>query len=85
MEQATAPQVVAVIARPEQHTVPIVFADGEVRDVDVTPVSRVHARQKIDARYRDAAARHPETAEEITDARRLAEEVIAEEPWERWW
>ncbi len=45
----------------------------------------VHARQEVDARYRDAAARHPETVEEIADARRLAEEAIAEEPWERWW
>jgi hypothetical protein len=32
-----APEMVAVIARPE-HTVRIVFADGEVRDVDVTPL-----------------------------------------------
>ena len=37
MEPAIAPEMVAVIARPE-HTVRIVFADGEVRDVDVTPL-----------------------------------------------
>jgi hypothetical protein len=37
MEPSIAPEVVAVIARPE-HTVRIVFADGEVRDVDVTPL-----------------------------------------------
>lgn len=37
MEPAIAPDMVAVIARPE-HTVRIVFADGEVRDVDITPL-----------------------------------------------
>ena len=37
MEPAQAPELVAVIARPE-HIVRIVFADGEVRDVDVTPL-----------------------------------------------
>ena len=37
MEPATAPEIVAVIPRPA-HTVRIVFADGEVRDVDITPL-----------------------------------------------
>jgi hypothetical protein len=37
MEPATAPEIVAVIPRPG-HTVRIVFADGEVRDVDITPL-----------------------------------------------
>jgi Protein of unknown function (DUF2442) len=37
MQPHIAPEIVAVIARPE-HTVRIVFADGEVRDVDVTPL-----------------------------------------------
>jgi hypothetical protein len=37
MQPPIAPEIVAVIARPE-HTVRIVFADGEVRDVDVTPL-----------------------------------------------
>jgi hypothetical protein len=37
MEPAVAPEMVAVIPRPE-HTVRIVFADGEVRDVDITPL-----------------------------------------------
>lgn len=37
MEPAIAPEMVAVIARPE-HTVRIVFADGDVRDVDITPL-----------------------------------------------
>lgn len=37
MEPAVAPDMVAVIARPE-HTVRVVFADGEVRDVDITPL-----------------------------------------------
>ena len=37
MEPPIAPEMVAVIVRPE-HTVRIVFADGEVRDVDITPL-----------------------------------------------
>ncbi len=37
MEPAIAPEMVAVITRPE-NTVRVVFADGEVRDVDVTPL-----------------------------------------------
>jgi hypothetical protein len=37
MEPDIAPEMVAVIPRPE-HTVRIVFADGEVRDVDITPL-----------------------------------------------
>lgn len=37
MEPAVAPEMVAVIVRPA-HTVRIVFADGEIRDVDVTPL-----------------------------------------------
>jgi hypothetical protein len=37
MEPAIAPEMVAAIPRPE-HTVRIVFADGEVRDVDITPL-----------------------------------------------
>ena len=37
MELAVAPEMVAVIVRPG-HTVRIVFADGEVRDVDISPL-----------------------------------------------
>jgi Protein of unknown function (DUF2442) len=37
MEPAIAPEMVAAIARPG-YTVRIVFADGEVRDVDITPL-----------------------------------------------
>jgi Protein of unknown function (DUF2442) len=37
MQPAIAPEMVAVIARPA-HTVRIVFTDGEVRDVDITPL-----------------------------------------------
>jgi hypothetical protein len=37
MEPAIAPEMVAVIPRPE-YTVRIVFADGEVRDVDISPL-----------------------------------------------
>ena len=42
MEPAIAPEMVAVIPRPE-HTVRIVFADGEVRDVDITPLLDIPA------------------------------------------
>jgi hypothetical protein len=37
MEPAIAPAMVAAIPRPE-HTIRIMFADGEVRDVDITPL-----------------------------------------------
>lgn len=37
MEPPNAPEMVAVIPRPE-YTVRIVFADGEVRDVDIGPL-----------------------------------------------
>ena len=37
MEPVIAPVMVAVIPRPA-HTVRIVFADGEVRDVNITPL-----------------------------------------------
>lgn len=39
----------------------------------------------IDQAFRDGYARVPETDQEMADARRLAEEAIADEPWERWW
>jgi hypothetical protein len=37
MEPAIAPEMIAVIPRPA-HTVRVVFIDGEVRDVDITPL-----------------------------------------------
>jgi hypothetical protein len=42
MEPPIAPEMVAAITRPE-HTVRIVFADGEVRDVDITPLLDIPA------------------------------------------
>lgn len=42
-------------------------------------------REQLRKRYREAMARHPETSQEMADARRLAAEAIEEEPWERWW
>jgi Arc/MetJ-type ribon-helix-helix transcriptional regulator len=42
-------------------------------------------RQEIDQRFRDGAARLPETTEEIDEATALAISSIHEEPWERWW
>jgi Arc/MetJ-type ribon-helix-helix transcriptional regulator len=42
-------------------------------------------REQLRARYRDAIAQHPETAEELAEASRLAVESIEEEPWQRWW
>jgi Arc/MetJ-type ribon-helix-helix transcriptional regulator len=47
-------------------------------------VARQH-RQEIDQRFRDGAARLPETMEEIDEATALAISSIQEEPWERWW
>jgi hypothetical protein len=37
MEPAIAPQMIAATPRPE-HVVRVMFADGEVRDVDITPL-----------------------------------------------
>jgi hypothetical protein len=42
MEPSIAPEMVAAIVRLE-HTVRIVFADGEVRDVDITPLLNIPA------------------------------------------
>ncbi len=42
-------------------------------------------QQELDARYRQALARVPETEEELAEARRLATDAIHDEPWERWW
>jgi hypothetical protein len=47
-------------------------------------VARQH-RQEIDQRFRDGAARHPETTEDIDEATALAVSSIQEEPWKRWW
>lgn len=37
MEPSIAPEMIAATARPE-HVVRVMFADGEVRDVDITPL-----------------------------------------------
>jgi hypothetical protein len=37
MEPAVAPKMIAATARPD-HVVRVMFADGEVRDVDITPL-----------------------------------------------
>ena len=42
-------------------------------------------RQEVDQRFRDGAARLPETIEEIDEATALAISSIHDEPWERWW
>ena len=44
-----------------------------------------HHRQEIDQRFRDGAARSPETIEDLDEATALAISSIDEEPWERWW
>jgi hypothetical protein len=41
--------------------------------------------REIDRMYAEGYAAHPETAEELADAERLAIDSIDEEPWERWW
>lgn len=42
-------------------------------------------RQDLNRQYREAFARHPETAEELAEAERLSVRSIEEEPWDRWW
>lgn len=41
--------------------------------------------ERVRERYREAFARHPESAGELAEARRLARDAIEEEPWEPWW
>ena len=48
-----------------------------------TMVAMQH-REVIDRRYRDAAARYPETQDEIAEVTDLAIKAIHEEPWEPW-
>lgn len=47
-------------------------------------VERGRARE-IDAGFADGFRAVPERPKELADARRLALEAIADEPWERWW
>ncbi|MDQ2724648.1 MAG: hypothetical protein M3Y36_04050 [Actinomycetota bacterium] len=42
-------------------------------------------RRDIDQRYREEAARSPESIEEQSEATRMAIESIHAEPWDRWW
>lgn len=42
-------------------------------------------QDELERRYREAAARHPETADELAEATRLAVDAIDDEPWEPWW
>ena len=46
---------------------------------------RSDERQQIDAAFEEAFTRHPDTAEEMAEATRLAIESINDEPWEKWW
>ena len=40
---------------------------------------------RIDRAFADGFQRVPERPEELRDARRLAIEAIADEPWDTWW
>ncbi len=42
-------------------------------------------RQDLDRQYQEGFARHPETSQELAEARRLSVRSIEEEPWDRWW
>lgn len=44
-----------------------------------------HRSRDIDAAFSEGFGRHPESAEDMADATRLAVEAIEDEPWERWW
>lgn len=41
--------------------------------------------QELDTAFAEGFRAAPERPEELADARRLALEAIADEPWERWW
>lgn len=46
---------------------------------------RADRRKVIDEAFASGFAAHPETADELADAARLAVESIDDEPWEKWW
>ncbi len=67
MKLAVAPEMVAVIAWPA-HTACIVFGDGEVRDVDISPLLDTPAVSPL----RDPAVFERVTVDEQTRHDRLA-------------
>lgn len=42
-------------------------------------------RDVVDRAFAEGFRRHPDTPDELADARRLALDAIEDEPWERWW
>ena len=42
-------------------------------------------RDVLDRAFADGYRRLPESASELAEARRLAEQAIDDEPWEKWW
>lgn len=42
-------------------------------------------RAALDQAFADGFRAAPETAEELSDAMRVAVEAINDEPWEKWW
>lgn len=42
-------------------------------------------RDAIDRAFAEGFRRHPDTPDELADARRPAVDAIEDEPWERWW
>ena len=76
MEPAIAPEMVAVIPRPE-HTVRIVFADGEVRDVDITPLLDTPAFSAL----RDPAMFSQVKVDEETGTKVSWVRYFASQPW----
>lgn len=42
-------------------------------------------RDVTDRAFAEGFRRHPDTPDELADARRLAVDAIEDEPWERWW
>lgn len=46
---------------------------------------QARTRLDLDRRFREGFAAHPETDQEMREARRLAIDAIDEEVWEKWW
>jgi len=57
---------------------------GAVR-AGLSIVVRRAERGVVDQAFTNGFRRHPDTPEELADARRLGVDAIEDEPWERWW
>ena len=55
-----------------------------VRSAVEALIARQH-RDALERAYAEGYRRLPDSTGELAEARRLAEQAIDEEPWEKWW